>query len=429
MARAHDVIIVGARCAGASLARLLALQGLRVLLVDRARFPSDTLSTHLLPPLGVEKLSEWNLLDRLLASGCPKVSRVRLQLDDIVIDASLQAVPTTTPFAVCPRRRILDQILVDAAIEAGAEFRPGFAVADLLMDGQKVRGIRGRVDDVEYSEGARLVVGADGRDSFVARRLGVPTYFDRGVVGPVGFYAYYGNLDMQGRIETMRSASVAVGAWPTHDGLTLVSIGWHPARFQVVRRDIAGHFARALRDVPALSGRAEKAVQVERFRGTPSLPNFYRQAFGPGWALAGDAGHTKDPTTASGIADAFFDAESLASAIASGFSGKCSFAKALLEHERRRHRRTISHYHVLTRFIAPLKPLGPLPRRLLLAARDDARQAERLVGAMVGARPVNDFFSVPNFYRALGWTGLLGSAWDHLSWHPPQTAVIQDVCE
>jgi len=142
MQQAYDAIIVGARCAGSSTAMRLARKGYRVLVVDRATFPSDTVSTHVVQPLAVAALTRWGLIDRVTATGCPPIHTYTFDFGPFTISGA----PGTndTPVAYCPRRTVLDKLLVDAAAEAGAEIREGFAVEEVLIEDGRVVGIKGR---------------------------------------------------------------------------------------------------------------------------------------------------------------------------------------------------------------------------------------------------------------------------------------------
>ena len=156
----YDVIIVGARVAGAPTAMLLARRGLKVLVVDRATFPSDTLSTHQVQLPGVARLARWGVLDSVLAAGTPVTRDVRFDQGDAVIAGRYPGYQGVE--AMCsPRRTLLDRVLVDAARAAGAEVRENFAVDEILGDGP-VTGIRGREKGAPaVTEQARLVIGAD----------------------------------------------------------------------------------------------------------------------------------------------------------------------------------------------------------------------------------------------------------------------------
>ena len=175
----YDVIVVGARAAGSPLAMLLARKGFKVLLVDRASFPSDTLSTHQVQLKGVAALQRWGLLQKVLDSNCPPVGNLDFRQGPYVIRG--QYFPLDgLDYILCPRRTVLDKILVDAAVEAGAELRQDLIVEDLVIDSGQVTGIRGRMKsgNASVTESARLVVGADGKHSLVARQAQAASSFE-----------------------------------------------------------------------------------------------------------------------------------------------------------------------------------------------------------------------------------------------------------
>src|SRR3989440_8742570 len=174
----YDAIVVGARCAGSPTAMLLARKGYRVLVVDRATFPSDTLSTHVLHPPGAAALNRWDLLDQLTATGCPPIGTYAFDFGPFTIAGA----PGTddSPVAYCPRRTVLDKLLVDAASGAGAEVREEFAVEDVVIEDDRVVGIRGHGKDGQtVTERANVVVGADGRFSKVAASVGPEQYHEK----------------------------------------------------------------------------------------------------------------------------------------------------------------------------------------------------------------------------------------------------------
>ena len=174
MSQPHDAIIVGARCAGSPTAMLLARKGYRVLVVDRATFPSDTVSTHVVQPLARAALARWGLLDRLDATGCPPIHTYTFDFGPFTMAGS----PGTkdAPVAYCPRRTVLDKLLVDAAAEAGAEIREGFTVEEVGDRGRPRRRHQGpRRAGRRVTERAQVVIGADGRYSLGRRRRSSPS--------------------------------------------------------------------------------------------------------------------------------------------------------------------------------------------------------------------------------------------------------------
>jgi len=354
MAQSYDVIIVGARCAGSPTAALLARKGYRVLVVDRATFPSDTLSTHIVHPLAVAALARWGLLDRLEATGCPPIHTYAFDFGPF----TLAGAPGTTdaPVAYCPRRTVLDKLLVDAAAEAGAEIREGFTVEDVLIEDGRVVGVKGRSKGTAtVSERARIVVGADGRHSVVAAAVGPEQYHEKPpLLAP--YYTYWSSLPMEGRFETYIRPHRGFAAAPTHDGLTLTVGGWPHAEFNANKQDVEGNFLQLFDLAPDFADRVRQAKREAPFTGAPT-PNFFRRPFGPGWVLVGDAGYLKDPITAQGIQDAFRDAESCALALDESFTGARSFDDAMREYQRNRDEHALPMYE----FTCQLATLDPPP--------------------------------------------------------------------
>jgi 2-polyprenyl-6-methoxyphenol hydroxylase-like FAD-dependent oxidoreductase len=395
----YDAIIVGARCAGAPTAMLLAHKGYRVLLLDKARFPSDTLSVHYIHQPGVACLQRWGLLERVISSNCPPVRRQRVDFGPVVLKAAPPPIDGIAD-AYAPRRTVLDTLLVEAAAAAGAEVRERFTVDDLVMDGERVTGIRGHAaGGTTVSEEARIVIGADGLHSRVARRVGAATYN----VQPAftcAYYAYWTDVPVQGAELYARPGRMIL-AGPTNDGRTMVIVYWPVAAFHEVRTDIERQFLAALDLAPNLAERVRGGTRAERFRGTADLPNYYRRPHGPGWALVGDAGYHKDPITAQGITDAFHDAEVLAAAIDDGFADRRSLAEALAAYEQARNERTGPLYELTGQFAA-LQPHPPEMQQLIAALRRDPEQADRFIGTIAGTVPIPEFFAPENLARIIG---------------------------
>jgi flavin-dependent dehydrogenase len=315
----YDVIVVGARCAGSTTARLLAQQGHRVLIVDRAQFPSDTISTHCITPGGVTQLKRWGLVDRVLATNVPKVYSFCLTIGPSEVRDPFGV--SEEQVTLSPRRTVLDKVLLDAAVEAGADSKEGVTVKDLLRDGARVTGIVGHDDaGVTVEAEAPLVVGADGVHSFVAKTVEAPTYNERPARGS-GYYAYFTDFPMDA-VELAFNQGNFAGVFPTNDGETCVFAGKDDAEFSSMRDDPdAGHLAVVSTANPRLGEARAGAVRQSRWFAFRTTPGFYRKPYGPGWALVGDAGLHKDPVTGHGITAAFRDAELLAGAIHAGLDG------------------------------------------------------------------------------------------------------------
>jgi len=389
MSNDYDAIVVGARCAGAPVAMLLARRGYRTLVVDRATFPSDTISTHVVQPMAAAALKRWGLLERLAATGCPPVETFNYDFGPFAISGS----PGTAdaPAAYCPRRTVLDKLLVDAAVEAGAEIREGFVVEDVLMEGGRVAGIAGHTKrGPRVTARARVVIGADGRHSQVAEAVTPEAYNERPPL-LASYYSYWSGLPMNGRFETYIRPGRGFAAAPTHNGATLVIAGWPYAEFEANKRDVAGHFMKALDLAPAFAERVGAAKREAPFAGVP-VPNFFRKPYGPGWALVGDAGYTKDPITAQGINDAFRDAERLAVALNQVWSGGRDFDAALRDYQQDRDKQVLSMYE-FTCQLASLEPPPPELQGVFGAICGNQHAMNRFVQMNAGTISPAEFFA------------------------------------
>jgi flavin-dependent dehydrogenase len=395
----YDAIVVGARCAGSPTAMLLARKGYRVLLLDRAHFPSDTLSTHYIHQPGIASLKRWGLLEKVVNSNCPPV---RQQLFDVGPFAFKGAPPPVDGVAdgYAPRRTILDDFLVEAAAADGAEMRERFTVNELVFDGDKVTGVRGHAaGGGSVSEKARIVIGADGLHSLVARSVQTITYNVQPTLS-CAYYSYWSDLPVEGvELYPRPDRMIALGA--TNDGQTLIIIYWPTAHFHEVRADIEGKFLEALGLVPGLAERVRQARRSESFRGTADLRNVFRRPHGPGWSLVGDAGYHKDPITAQGITDAFRDAELLANAIDDGFAGRRILPDALADYERQRNEAVMPLYE-MTCQLAALQPPAPEMEQLFAALHENQEEADRFIGTLAGTVPIPEFFAPKNLERIIG---------------------------
>lgn len=347
----YDAIIIGARCAGSPLAMRLAQKGYRVLAVDRDTFPSDTLSTAFLQPDAVERLRTWGLYDKLLATGCPEVP-----LKAVFGGFEMPPQPFVT---TAPRRTYLDKILVDAAREAGTEVREGYSVLELLRDGDgSVTGIRGRGrDGVSASEEARVIIGADGRNSIVARTVEAEEY-DTHEPTTVAYYSFFSGAEIAEH-ELHYNGRHALFAFPTNDGLICLAVEAPYERREEVRADPEGYLRRAMAEhAPDLGARMAGAKREETMYGMLGRRSLYRKPFGPGWVLVGDAGFLKDPVTGRGVDDAFRDAEQVAGALDGWLCGRETFEEAMAAFQRQRDEATRDAYQQ-TCFLAQMHEVTP----------------------------------------------------------------------
>jgi flavin-dependent dehydrogenase len=399
--RQYDAIVVGARCAGSPAAMLLASRGYDVLLVDRATFPSDTISTHLVHPVGVAALARWGLLDRVVASGCPPVHTYSFDFGPV----RLVGAPGTleSPVAYCPRRTVLDQILVEAAAGAGAEVREGFGVEEVLVEDGAVVGIRGSAKDgTTVTERARVVIGADGVRSLVARTVDARRYDEHPPL-VCGYYSYWSGLPDDGHFAVFDRGDRGFAYTSTNDGLTMVVGGWPYAERDLHKGDVRGEYLRIFDRVPEFAERLRTGTQETRPVGT-AVPNYFRQPYGPGWALVGDAAYNRDFLTAQGISDAFLGAEGLTAAIHEALSGTRPWDEALADHHRARDDRVKPMYE-LTLQIASLEPPPPEMQALFGAMAGNQEAMDGFAKVNAGTLSPVEFFSEENVGRIFAAAG------------------------
>lgn len=388
-----DVIVVGGRCGGASTALLLARLGVRVLLLDRSRFPSDRVSTHTIQLSGLARLDRWGLLDRVRATDCPPIRRITLDFGDFTLAGSPPAAGRISD-TLCCRRLFLDAILLQAAIDAGVEVREGFSVSGLIFDTDRVVGIRGgEGQGRQVEERAPVVVGADGPASLVARAARAASYHSVGSLS-FSYYSYWEGLDVH-QAELFIRDCCAMATLPTNHGLTIVVVQRRIQDFPSFRSAIEVSFMRSLDLVPKLAERVRSGARVERFRGTSYQPNFLRTPWGPGWVLVGDAGCHKDSITAQGIGDAFCDAEMAVDAIWEALSGRQTFEMAMRQYHGRRDER-VRHPYWRAVSAAQLETPSGDSKSFLRALATNQEQADRFLGLDAGTVAFSDFYSPEN---------------------------------
>jgi flavin-dependent dehydrogenase len=381
----HDVVVVGGRVAGSATAMLLARLGHDVVVVDQASFPSDTVSTHSIARSGVVQLRRWGLLDDVLDSGAPAIRQVTFNAAG---ESTTRAIKDKAgvDFLVAPRRYVLDTILATAAERAGAEVRPGITVTGLQRDGHGwAVGVSGHDRAGAPVElGAHYVIGADGLRSRVAGLVDA-TVNEAGPAGGAAQYAYYAGIPWSG-IEFFVAERSFAGVFPTHDGQACIWVCTPSADAKAVRR-ITGSRGEAFgqlleRSAPELAERLRQARRTSPVQGMLRQPNQVRQAFGPGWALVGDAGYYRDAITAYGISDALRDAELLAMALDQALDGDGEETTALAAYQQQRDQALREIFEITCRLVAypPVPTFIELQKQLGAAIDREA--------AALAARPV-----------------------------------------
>ena len=395
--KTYDAIVVGARVAGSPTAMLLARKGYEVLLVDRATFPSDTISTHLIHPPGIDALNRWGLLDRVVSTGCPPIDTYTFDFGPFTISGSPAGEGARVAYA--PRRTILDTLLLEAAAEAGVEVRHGFSVETLVSENGRITGVCGHdKSGANITEHARVVIGADGRHSLVAHAVSPDQYHEKPPL-LAAYYAYWSGLPMDGRFETFIRPSRGMAAWPTNDDLTVVIAGWPYAEFEANKKDIEGNFLKAYELAPTFAQRLGAGTRETRFVGT-AVPNYLRKPYGRGWALVGDAGYNKDFITAQGIHDAFRDAELCATAVDETLRGGRSFDAAMADYQTARDQQVLPMYEFTTE-LATLEPPAPELLTLLAAMPGNQAAMDGFARVNAGVTSPAEFFSPENSERIM----------------------------
>ena len=382
-----DVIVVGARCAGAATALLLARQGHRVLVIDQDRFPSDMrLSTHLIWHAGIDLLQKWGVLDAVRASRCPPLTEFSLDLGSVVLQG--QPAHASVGAAFAPKRVVLDQILLEAAVAAGAELREGLLFDGLLWDGSRVVGVRMKNPDGSVSvEKARWIVGADGRHSAVASAVGSQPYhaFPK-EQGSLNTFAYFSGVSLKGGEFISRPQRLGY-AWQTNDDQVLAGIFLPGQQTRMSRTEVEARFFEELGlTSPSLAARVRAGRREGDWIST-SISTFCREPAGPGWSLVGDAGLTMDPITMAGITNALRDAETLAGALHQGLSGAQGLDEAMAGFKGCRDRVSVP-FHLFSQDVAALALSSESVQRYFHGLAGNPREVDRHFGMWAQTVPL-----------------------------------------
>ncbi len=301
-----DAVIVGGRCAGSAAAIALARSGRRAVVFDRAAFPSDTLSTHLFFPSHFAELARLGALDRVAEIDWPRHEQGGVHAAGTLVQGHYNPFDGIA-YGACIRRPGLDLALVETAREAGAEVRERVAVIAVIRGpAGRVTGVRWRARDGERGETrAALVVGADGRRSSVAEMVVAPVHHRRPNGRMMAFAYYEDPREGERAVANQWRAERELGTIFPCDGGQLVALVMPPAeRAAEFRADPLAAFEATVAAIPLMAARVEGCTRVTKVRTSYEHAAFFRRSSGPGWALAGDAGHFKDPVIAQGIRDA-----------------------------------------------------------------------------------------------------------------------------
>ncbi|TYB51307.1 oxidoreductase [Nonomuraea sp. PA05] len=406
MAEQADVVIAGARCAGAATAATLARAGRRVIAVDPVRFPATTVSTHLLFAGGVAELARVGALERVAKIGAPRLSRAFIGGPGHAADGAYNPVDGID-YGLCVRRAPLDQALVETACEAGAEIRQGHRVTALIWENGRAAGVRVRDqsapghDGREYEIRASLVVGADGRRSTVARLAGAEHPRIAHANGRACYYAYYDDPHPEWRsTAAMWLTGRELGnAFPCDDGLTLVLLMPPVERAADFRGNLEPEFDRTVGLVPGLAERLGGCARQTRIVSSAEHPSYFRRSAGPGWALAGDAGHFKDPVTAQGIRDAVRFGRLLGESVAGVLDDPVALDRATLAWERTRDAQCVHTYH-WTNLLGRGDGLAHVQFELLRALTEGPDGVRRVLDVYSRIRDPRETLALPGLLKA-----------------------------
>ena len=382
----------------------LANAGHRVLLLDRDEFPSDmTHSTHFVHQRGVACLNRLGLREELTATGAPPIEDACFDFGSVRLEAKPPPVDAER-FAFAPRRILLDHILVRAAARAGAEVREGCLVSGVTSSDGRVTGVRATAPGgTRFAESARWVIGADGPASIIAASVHASEYAQKPALCGTA-WAYWDDVPCDG-IEVRLRDGEAVYSFPTSGG-TLVGINLAMGRFRAARHDAETSYLDVVaRHSPELREKVARGRRADERLYLGSTRNFFRKAYGPGWALVGDAHYKKDACTAQGITDALADAELIAASLDRVLRGEADAERELADYEKTCVERAMPFYELTTQ-MAPLDPPPPELAALLMALERSAEDVPDFIGMISEATSPADYLAPENVARILARAGV-----------------------
>ncbi|RPI20006.1 MAG: NAD(P)/FAD-dependent oxidoreductase [Acidobacteria bacterium] len=390
----YDVVVVGARCAGATLATYLARSGASVLLLDKDKQPSDqVVSTHTIHPPGIDVLDEIGV-GEAVRQRSPATPTVRLRKNGAAVDFNFQ----DGRAEYCPRRQRLDGLLQEAAVRAGATFLDRTRVTGLLWDKDRVVGVQAVERGQERIFPTALVVGADGRRSTVADLVAAAEYL--AYDAPRAMYWRYWETPGFWNTDSAYSSGMYIGrvgedirvVFQTDDNQLLIGSMPPMSRISFWRSEPLERLTHDLVEDPFIRPLIEESRPEGHVRGTVRERYFFRNAAGPGWVLCGDAGHHKDFVIGDGITEALLQAKTLAPAICSGLE------RSLYRWWRDRDVRALPLFFFAQDEARP----GPIPDLVSLAFSHAAREPElkaRLARVLEHQLSPYEVFTPGNVFR------------------------------
>lgn len=354
----HDVIIVGARVAGSILATLLGQSGHRVLILDKARFPSDTLSTHFFRAPALRVFERLGVYEEV-KSAAPPLTVMWNYIDGHVLSEPVDSVEERLGFFLCLRRITLDWILFQRiGREPNVEIREGAHVKDLIWKDGRVTGVRWMEEDGKKEASARVVIGADGYYSTLAKILN-PVYESSFPVQRCMYFTYYQGLDSLGQptAEHHFLGNTLTYVFPTDANLTLVALSLPISEFLLFKKEPQKRMQAHLESLPLLAERLRKAEVVADVKGSGNIPCYQRVPFGPGWALVGDAHQVMDPWSGMGIDHAATHAALLAETLSRWLKEESTWETTMAEYHHQARQWSEKTYRRTSTYAADLRPM------------------------------------------------------------------------
>ncbi len=361
----YDAVVVGARIAGSTVAALLGDRGASVLLVERVRFPSTTISTHYFRGAGlVAVLDRLSILDRVLALGSPPLRREwSFGFGSPGPEEDPPQDPGEAGFCLSVRRAPLDELLLERAGRCPTvEIAQPASARSLLLAEGRVAGVQIELDGRPVDIGARIVIGADGRRSLVAREAGARS--ERSVEPLRTLYYRYVEGWRGPRGEAPDAAEFSLNGdemayvFPSDGGLACVGVSAPASAFPAFRSAPGIELDRRLRGHPGLCERLEAARAAGRVAGGSPEPSWVRAPAGPGWALVGDAGLHQDPWTGEGMDHAAVSATHAAAAFGDWLAGTTAEDEAIARYGELRDASLVESFEECTSIARDLSRLG-----------------------------------------------------------------------